>query len=95
LISLFTSEDASYDKEEKWKFSYVYKGADKSHQKTLYYVFGKGLKTKNNGLHDSEAPRPSGKGYQWPSLFKQHGHLYFDVTILPQGILQFILFRIR
>uniref|UniRef100_X2ATU5 Ubiquitin-like domain-containing protein n=1 Tax=Capitella teleta TaxID=283909 RepID=X2ATU5_CAPTE len=76
------SEDASYDKEEIWKFSYVYKGADKSHQKTLYYVFGKGLKPQSQ--KEDLQTRPQGKGYKWPSVYKQHGHLYFDITVLPQ-----------
>ena len=66
------------------------KGPTKVRQKKLFYVFGKG------GLHDnsmvdkgiimdSGEVKPQGKGYQWPSVFKQHGHVYFDMIFLKQG----------
>lgn len=85
ITGVYVIADASYDKEESWKFSYVYKGADKSCQKTLYYVFGKGLKKDHSEFSDESQSRPQGKGYEWPSVYKQHGHLYFDITFLPQG----------
>ena len=36
--------DANYDKEESWKFQYVYKGPNRAKQKKVYYVYGKGLR---------------------------------------------------
>ena len=39
----FRFSDANYDKEESWKFQYVYKGPNKAKQKKVYYVYGKGL----------------------------------------------------
>ena len=38
------ASDASYNKEEEWKFRYVYKGPNKAKQKKVYYVYGKGLR---------------------------------------------------
>ena len=55
-------------KEDSWKFCYVYKGANKARQKQVYYVFGKGLKTNDKGsvtYYDID----HGYGNRWPQHY--------------------------
>ena len=47
----FCSSDADPSAEDSWKFCYVYKGPQQARQKKLYYVFGKGLKTNEQGMN--------------------------------------------
>ena len=77
--------EANYDKEQDWKFRYVYKGPENARQKKLHYVFGKGLNNRDKGILRGPEPRPEGVGYKWPSVFKQHGHIYFDISFLKQS----------
>ena len=58
-----------------------------SRQKKVFYVSGKGLNMNDQGiLHEPES-RPKGIGYTWPSVFKVHGHVYFDLVFIKQGML--------
>ena len=61
-------------------------GPNSAKQKRLYYVYGKGLhNAPSQGLIKNTETRPQGQGYAWPAVFKQPGHLYFDMTFIEQG----------
>ena len=88
--------EAAYSKEDEWKFLYVTKGPQKTRQKKLFYVFGKGFDSTGNGPSrqaqidggesvDNQTSHPTGQGYAWPPVFKQHAHIYLDLYFPHQG----------
>jgi len=85
------SEEAAYNKEEDWKFLYVTSGPKSALQKRLYYVYGRGRPTADPHARidgpnfPKKEARPTGQGYNWPSIFKQQNHAYYDMTFLMQS----------
>ena len=84
-FSFFLSTAAAYDKEEQVKFAYVYKGPQRARQKKVFYVFGKGLKVGEDGFVQSNY-KPEEQSFQRPIFYKQHGHVYFDIIVLKEGM---------
>ena len=76
--------DAVKEREEDYKFCYVYKGAAKAKQKKVYYVFGKGLKTNEHGFVEPRNYNAK-EAYKGPTAYKVHGNVYFDLIFLKQG----------
>jgi len=79
------SEDAAYSKEDEWKFLYVTEGPNRAKQKKLFYVYGKGMDAgPSQGFVQDTKVKPIGQGYQWPAIFKQPDHVYFDLEFIAQ-----------
>ncbi|XP_064625727.1 uncharacterized protein LOC135486668 [Lineus longissimus] len=77
------SENADEKKEEEFKFYYVFQGPNRTKQKQLHYVFGRGMGAIDPGIV-RKSDKPSGKGYVWPTAFRQPNHIYYDLHFIPQ-----------
>ncbi|KAK2181841.1 hypothetical protein NP493_377g00042 [Ridgeia piscesae] len=76
------SPDASYDKEQDWKFRYVYKGPNRTRQKHLFYVYGKGLKSGSGQTPGVDQDKHVETETETQQL---DGHLYYDMALIPKG----------
>ena len=84
----FLFVDASYDKEQDWKFRYVYKGPNRTRQKQLFFVYGKGLKSSCEQRSSSCSEQE-----QYTESHQLEGHLYYNMVLIPKG--QFICHSVR
>ncbi|KAI0217635.1 hypothetical protein LSAT2_030639 [Lamellibrachia satsuma] len=73
------SSDASYDKEQDWKFRYVYKGPNRTRQKQLFFVYGKGLKSSCEQRSSSCSEQE-----QYTESHQLEGHLYYNMVLIPK-----------
>ncbi|XP_064606618.1 uncharacterized protein LOC135471345 [Liolophura sinensis] len=79
-------KDASYNKENNWKFYYVSKGPNSAHQKKVYYVFGKGNITSVDGKVTKPSEVKDMDEFTWPSEHKlAHPTDMFYTLELPEG----------
>ena len=74
------SAEAAYEKEEDWKFRYVYKGPQNARQKKVYYVYGIGWDPQNKTLKRRLDDVPSG-----PPVLRIPNHVYYNIVFLSQG----------
>ncbi|XP_041475217.1 uncharacterized protein LOC121423795 [Lytechinus variegatus] len=78
------SEAAIARKDDKYKFRYVYKGAPSTRGKKLFYVYGIGMNSKDARSKVTKQYKPKGKGYIWPSSFRNPAHFYYELVFKEQ-----------
>lgn len=81
---MFTAAVASQD--DQYKYRYIYKGAPGTRGKKLFYVYGIGMKSKDARSKVTKQYKPKGKGYIWPSSFRNPAHFYYELVFKEQGI---------
>nr|XP_054764771.1 uncharacterized protein LOC129271441 [Lytechinus pictus] len=78
------SEAAVARKDDKYKYRYVYKGAPSTRGKKLFYVYGIGMNSKDARSKVTKQYKPKGKGYVWPSSFRNPAHFYYELVFKEQ-----------
>ncbi|XP_002742064.1 uncharacterized protein LOC100369744 [Saccoglossus kowalevskii] len=79
------SEEARKRAEDNFKYRYVYKGPKRANDKRLFYVYGVGLKSKDQAkMVKKPYYRPKGHGYIWPSSFRKSNHVYCELCFVKQ-----------
>ncbi|XP_071483029.1 uncharacterized protein [Diadema antillarum] len=78
------SEAAVARPDERYKFNYVYKGAPSSRGKKLFYVYGIGMNSRDARSKVTKHYKPKGKGYVWPSSFRNATHFYYEMVFKEQ-----------
>ncbi|XP_072043380.1 uncharacterized protein [Amphiura filiformis] len=78
------SEAAIVGPDERYKLNYVYKSSARSKGKQLHYCYGIGFGAKDERFRVSKTYKPKGRGYVWPSSYRNPNHLYYDLTFKAQ-----------
>ncbi|PIK47981.1 hypothetical protein BSL78_15129 [Apostichopus japonicus] len=76
------SEDATLYPEDEFKTKYIYKGPPKARGKRLYYIYGIGMTAEDQKQKAKETYKPQGRGYVWPSSFKNPNHFFYALEFL-------------
>lgn len=77
--------DASKEKEDQFKFTYVARGPPRAQQKKLFYVYGRGWNAIDGIKKLPTLSSEGGKDYAWPSEARVPNDVYYNVTFLNQG----------
>lgn len=78
------SEAAVASQDDQYKYRYIYKGAPGTRGKKLFYVYGIGMKSKDARSKVTKQYKPKGKGYIWPSSFRNPAHFYYELVFKEQ-----------
>ncbi|KAJ8040217.1 hypothetical protein HOLleu_14447 [Holothuria leucospilota] len=76
------SEDATLYPKDEFKTKYIYKGPPKARGKSLYYIYGIGMNAEDLKHQAQTTYKPKGRGYQWPSSYKNPNHFYYALTFI-------------
>ena len=72
------------DRDEQWRYRYVYQGPESAKQKKVFYVFGNKLKDVDRGIMN-EKPLPHRATHFWSVTKRLPNHVYYSIRVKPQS----------